>query len=163
VAEPRAVVVDASPPRRVSGWLVASCIVTFVFALAAAGALVWANREADAATAHREVVRAALAANTNGAAADRLAAASATVASVRAQVDAIPAELTQVADLEQRDTALVRAAYDAGKKGDVPAYNEAVTKRNVLAPQVDAAVEKLRTDVNVVLTALATITNRTAP
>ncbi len=108
-------------------------------------------------------MRAALASDTNGAAADRLAAARATVASVRAQLDAIPAELTQVADLEQQDVALVQAAFDAGKKGDVPAYNEAVTKRNVLAPQVDAAVEKLRTDVNAVLMALATITNRTAP
>ena len=163
MAEPRAVVAAASPPGRVSGWLVASCIVTFVFALAAGGALVWAHREADDATAHRIAVRAALAANTNSAAADRLAVAHATVAAVRAQLDAIPAELTQVADLEQRDTDLVRAAYDAGKKGDVPAYNEAVTKRNVLAPQVDAAIEKLRTDVNAVLTALATITSRTAP
>ena len=54
-------------------------------------------------------------------------------------------------------------ALDAGKKGDVPAYNEAVDKRNTLAPQVDAAIEKLRTDTNAVLLALAKVTNRTAP
>jgi hypothetical protein len=82
---------------------------------------------------------------------------------VRSQLDAIPGELQQVTSLEQQDAALVQAALDAGKKGDVPAYNEAVTKRNVLAPQVDAAVEKLRTDVNAALTALATVTNRTVP
>jgi hypothetical protein len=71
--------------------------------------------------------------------------------------------MQQVVDLQQQDALLVQAALDAGKKADVPAYNEAVTKRNTLAPQVDAAVEKLRTDVNTVLLALANVTNRTAP
>jgi hypothetical protein len=57
----------------------------------------------------------------------------------------------------------VQAALEAGKKGDVPAYNEAVTQRKSLAPQVDAAIDKLRTDTNAVLLALAKVTNRTAP
>jgi hypothetical protein len=147
----------------VSGWLVAAVFVAFAVALVAAGALVWARREADDADTHRAELTAELAASTGTKAADRLAAARATIDTVRSQLDAIPGELQQVTSLEQQDAALVQAALDAGKKGDVPAYNEAVTKRNVLAPQVDAAVEKLRTDVNAALTALATVTNRTVP
>jgi prefoldin subunit 5 len=153
----------ASSQGKVSGWLVAAVLVAFAVALVAAGALVWARREADDADTHRAELTAELAASTGTKAADRLAAARATIDTVRSQLDAIPGELQQVTSLEQQDAALVQAALDAGKKGDVPAYNEAVTKRNVLAPQVDAAVEKLRTDVNAALTALATVTNRTVP
>jgi hypothetical protein len=148
---------------RVSGWLVTAVAVTVVVAAVAAGALVWARREADVARAHRAALAARLAMGTGGAAADRLAAARSTIESVRAQLDAIPGNLQKVTELEQQDTTLVRAALDAGKLGDVPAYNEAVTRRNDLAPQVDAAIEELRADVNAVLTALATVTNRTAP
>ena len=147
----------------VSGWLVAAVVVALLVVVAAAAALVWASGEADDARADRAELTAQLAVSSGGEAVDRLAAARSTIATVRAQLDAIPGDLQRVADLEQQDTRLVQAALDAGQQGNVPAYNDAVTKRNILAPQVDAAVDKLRTDVNAVLNALATVTNRTVP
>jgi len=148
---------------RVSGWLVAAAVVAFLLVLVGAGALVWARREQDDAQRQRTALETELAVQRDAETPDKLAATSAAIALVRAQLDAIPADAQQVTDLQQQDVALIQAAFDAGKKGDVPAYNEAVNKRNALAPQVDAAVEKLRTDVNPVLLALAKVTNRTAP
>jgi len=148
---------------RVSGWLVAAVVVSFLLVLVAAGALVWAKREQDDAQRQRTRLETELAVQRDANTPDKLAATSAAIASVRAQLDVIPGDAQQVTDLQQQDVVLIQAAYDAGKKGDVPAYNEAVNKRNTLAPRVDAAVEKLRTDVNPVLLALAEVTNRTAP
>jgi hypothetical protein len=147
----------------VSGWLIAAVVATFLLALVAGGALVWANRERDDAQQQHQRLQAELAMHHNAGSPDRLARTRNAIESVRPQLSALPAEMQQVVDLQQQDALLVQAALDAGKKADVPAYNEAVTKRNTLAPQVDAAVEKLRTDVNTVLLALANVTNRTAP
>jgi hypothetical protein len=147
----------------VSGWLIAAVVVAFLLALVAGGALVWANRERDDAQQQQQRLVTELAVRRDAGSPDRLAATRNAIESVRPQLGAIPAEMQQVVDLQLQDALLVQAALDAGKKSDVPAYNEAVTKRNTLAPQVDAAVEKLRTDVNVVLLALAKVTNRTAP
>jgi len=148
---------------RVSGWLIAAVLASFLLALVAGGALVWANRERDDAQQQRRRLETELAVRDQAGSPDRLAATRNAIESVRPQLSALPAEMQQVAALQQQDALLVQAALDAGKKADVPAYNEAVTKRNTLAPQVDAAVEKLRTDVNLVLLALAKVTNRTAP
>jgi hypothetical protein len=148
---------------RVSGWLIAAVIVAFLLALVAGGALVWANRDRDDAQQQQQRLEAELAVRRDAGSPDRLAATSIAIDSVRPQLTALPAEMQQVVDLQQQDALLVRAALAAGKKADVPAYNEAVDKRNTLAPQVDAAVEKLRVDVNAVLLALAKVTNRTAP
>ena len=148
---------------RVSGWLVGAAVVAFLLVLVAAGALVWAKREQDDAQRHRTALETELAVRRDANTPDKLAATSAAIASVRPQLDVIPGDVQQVTDLQQQDIALIQAAYDAGKKGDVPGYNDAVNKRNALAPQVDAAVEKLRTEVNPVLLALAKVTNRTAP
>jgi len=141
---------------RVSGWLIAAVLASFLLALVAGGALVWANRERDDAQQQRRRLETELAVRDQAGSPDRLAATRNAIESVRPQLSAVAA-------LQQQDALLVQAALDAGKKADVPAYNEAVTKRNTLAPQVDAAVEKLRTDVNLVLLALAKVTNRTAP
>jgi len=148
---------------RVSGWLIAAVIVAFLLALVAGGALVWANRERDDARQQQHRLETELAVRAAAGSPDRLAATRNAIESVRPQLTALPAEMQQVVDLQHQDALLVQAALDAGKKADVPAYNEAVTKRNAIAPQVDAAVEKLRTDVNTVLLALAKVTNRTAP
>ena len=148
---------------RVSGWLVGAVIVAVLVAVVAAGAVVWAQREQDDAQRQQQRVRAELAVQRDARSPDRFAATQQAIESVRAQLAAAPAELHQVTDLQQQEVLLVQAALAAGKKGDVPAYNEAVTKRNALAPQVDAAIEKLRTDTNAVLLALAKVTNRTAP
>lgn len=148
---------------RVSGWLVSAVVVAFLLVLVAAGALVWARREQDDAQRQRTALETELAVQRDASTPDKLAATSAAISSVRAQLDAIPADLQQVTDLQQQEVALIQAAFAAGKKGDVPAYNEAVNQRNALAPRVDGAVEKLRTDVNPVLLALAKVTNRRAP
>ena len=152
---------ESMPRARVSVWLVLALVVAVVAALAATGALVWARNDRDDARRHRADVEAALLVQAGTP--DRLASARAAISGVRAQLDAFPEESNHVVELSEQDAALVQAALDAGTKGDVAAYNEAVNKRNLLAPQVDAAVEKLRTDVNAVLAALATVTNRTIP
>lgn len=148
---------------RVSGWLVAALVVALLLVGAGAAALVWARGEQDDAQAQRRRLETELAVQRDADSPDRLATTREAIGSVRAQIDALPAELQSVVDLQAQDVALLQAALDAGKAGNVPAYNEAVDKRNVLAPQVDAAVEKLRTDTNTVLLALAKVTNRTAP
>ena len=148
---------------RMSGWLVAAVVVALLLVGAGVAAVLWAQGEQDDANAQRQRLRAELAVQQDATTPDRLAATSAAIEAVRAQLDALPAELQQVTDLQAQDVALVRAALDAGKRGDVPAYNEAVNKRNLLAPQVDAAIEQLRNDTNAVLLALAQVTNRTAP
>jgi hypothetical protein len=148
---------------RVSGWLVSAAMVAFLLVLAGAGAVVWAQRDQDDAHRQEQRLRTELALQRDARSPDRFAATHTAIQSVRTQLDAIPAEAKQVTDLQGQDVLLVQAALAAGKKGDVPAYNEAVTKRNDLAPQVDAAIEKLRTDTNTVLLALAKVTNRTAP
>jgi hypothetical protein len=147
----------------VSGWLIAAVLAAFLLVLVAGGALVWANGERDDAQHQQQRLEAELAVRRNAGSPDRLAATRNAIESVRPQLGTIPAEMQQVVDLQQQDALLVQAALDAGKKADVPAYNEVVTKRNTLAPQVDAAIEKLRIDVNLVLLALAKVTNRTAP
>ena len=148
---------------RVSGWLLLAVAAAFVAALAAGAALVWANGERDDAERHRAGVEAVLVVRRGEGSPDRLAGTRAAITGVRAQLGELSPESKHAADLVQQDAALVQAALDAGAKGDVAAFNEAVTKRNQLAPQVDAAVEQLRSDVNAVLVALATVTNRTAP
>jgi hypothetical protein len=147
----------------VSGWLIAAVVPAFLAALVAGGALVWATRDQADAEQDQARLRRELVVTSTAGSRDKLEATRAAITTVRAQLDALPTEMQAVVDLEGQDAALVQAALDAGKAGNVPGYNEVVTKRNDLAPQVDAAVEKLRTDVNAVLVALATVTNRTAP
>jgi hypothetical protein len=148
---------------RISGWLVLALVVALVAAVAAGGALVWARQDRADAQHRRSAVAAALAEHEGRGAPDRLAATRATISGVRRQLGAIPAESTAVADLSEQDAQLVQAALAAGVKGDLAAYNDAVAKRNDLAPKVDAAVEKLRVDVNAALDALAAVTKRTTP
>jgi hypothetical protein len=158
---------EPSPARedraRVSRPLVVAVVVALLLVAAGAAAVVWAQREREDARLEKTRLATELAVSSDAGSRDRLASTRNAIASVRAQIDAISGELKQVTDLQAQDVALVQAALDAGKKGDVPAYNEAVGKRNDLAPQVDASIEKLRTDVNTVLLALARLTNRTAP
>jgi hypothetical protein len=142
---------------------VAAVVVAVLLVAAGAAALVYAQREHDDALRQHQRLTTALAVQQDASSPDRLEATHAAIAAERAQLDAIRGELRQVTDLQAQDVALVHAALAAGKNGDVAAYNEAVTKRNDLAPQVDAAIEKLRTDTNLVLLALAKVTNRTAP
>ena len=152
---------DRTRRTRVSGWLVLALVVAVAASFAALAALMWARSDRDDARQRKADVEAVL--RGHAGTSDRLTATQVAIAGVRSQLSALPAESTRVADLSEQDAALVRAALDAGAKGDVQAYNEAVTKRNDLTPQVDAAVDKLRTDVNTVLEALATVTNRTIP
>jgi hypothetical protein len=159
VAEQRRAVTGSG----VSGALVGAFVVALVAVLVAVGALVWAHREQSDAQRDQARVRHELVVSARAGSSDRLSATQQAIASVQTQLDALPAGLHELVDLQNQEATLVQAALDAGKAGNVPAYNEAVTKRNVLAPQIDAAVEKLRTDVNAVLIALATVTNRTAP
>jgi hypothetical protein len=142
---------------------VAAVVVAVLLVAAGAAALVYAQREHDDALRQQQRLTTALLVQREAGSPDRLSATRDAIAAERAHLDAIRGELRQVTDLQAQDVALVHAALAAGKTGDVAAYNEAVTKRNDLAPQVDAAIEKLRTDTNAVLLALAKVTNRTAP
>jgi len=154
---------EPMPRARVSGWLVLALVVALAAALAAGGALVSARQDRDDAQQRHDQVEAVLHRNLAAGSPDRLASARAAITGVRQQIDTLPAESSRVAELCDQDAALVKAALDAGTRGDLAAYNDAVAERNDLAPQVDAAVEKLRTDVNAVLEALATATGRTSP
>jgi sensor domain CHASE-containing protein len=148
---------------RVSGWLVCAVVAALVAALAAGAALAWAKHDQDDADQRQARVERVLAMRHDQRSPDRFATTRATITGVRTELDALDSESKQVAALTQQDAALVQSALDAGAKGDLAAYNDAVTKRNDLAPQVDAAIEKLRDDVNTVLAALARVTGRTIP
>ena len=154
---------EPMPRAHVSGWLVLALVVAVAAMGVAGAALVWARNDRDDSQQRRAAVEAVLHRNLAAGSPDRLASARAAISGVRAQLDALPAESTHVADLTEQDAALVQSALDAGAKGDLDAYNAAVAKRNDLAPQVDAAVEKLRVDTNAVLEALAVATSRTSP
>ena len=79
------------------------------------------------------------------------------VDSVHEGLASIATGATPVADLDQRDLDAVRAAVQAGLAGDAAAYNAAVDQREASDHEHDAAVEQLRQQANVVLTALAAL------
>jgi cytochrome c5 len=149
-------------PARSSRWLVAALCVASVAVLAAGAAWWWARGQQASADEARARVEHMLVRERAPGTADRLAETDAAIEGVRPQLVGLPAQMGKVADLAQQDATLVQAALDAGAKGDVAAYNQAVAQRNALAPQVDAAQEQLRVDGNRVLDALARVTNRTS-
>jgi hypothetical protein len=144
----------------VARWLTAAVALALAAVLVGGAALVWARRDRDDAQRDRARVERALASRRAGSR-DELSAVRQEMTAVRPRLAALQTDLTQVDDLTHQDATLVQAVVDAGQKGDVAAYNQAVAQRNAVALKADAAQEKLRDDTNAVLDALARVTNRT--
>ena len=108
----------------------------------------------DLAAARRDVVTAR--ANSSNEASE-LTTASDAVQSVREQLGAIDTGAGGVAELDQRDLDVVRAAITAGLAGNLNDYNSAVDQRSALDPQHDAALEQLRLQANAVIEALTAV------
>ena len=142
-------------PRRFHRRL-AAALAAFVVALAAVAVLVYCLGPRDDAraelTSARHELRSARAASS--AAATDLAAAHRVLRDLQPQLQTLAPAAAAVATLEEQDLASVRAALAAGLAGNLTGYNQAVDQRAAIAPEPDTALEQLRQQANVIITAL---------
>jgi hypothetical protein len=137
-----------------------ACGIAGVLALGAAAFLVQSLRARDDARAELAQARVELHTSraTSSSDAQNLNQARGAVQALHDQLTAIAKSATDIAELDDQDLASVRAAVQSGLVGNLDAYNAAVDERATLDPEHDAALEKLRQQVNAVITALDQLT-----
>jgi flagellar hook-length control protein FliK len=141
---------------RASRWTLIALILATVMVAAAAGALAWsisARRDAHARLHKAEATLAHERSRTNDATA-QLTKEQAVARGLRPQQGAVAAAGDAVAPLDDQSLTAVKAAVDAGIAGDVAGYNAAVAQLNAANPGHDAALERLRVQVNALVVAL---------
>ncbi len=131
-------------------------VLALLLAAGAAAFLAMSLREHDDAQSELSSARVSLRAEraASSTAAVQLAEAHRVVGAAAKALAAVPAAADAVAKLDEQDLGLVKAALQAGLAGDLDSYNQAVDQRDVIDPEHDAAVEKLRQQVNSLITAL---------
>jgi hypothetical protein len=141
--------------RRSRWWILVFGLAAVLAALSAAFVVVSMHERDDARRSLRRarvVLRSERAANAH--VASNLAHARQTARGLAQQLAAIPGVADGIAALDDRDLELVRAAVQAGLAGTVSDYNEAVDQHNALDALHDAALERLRVEINSLIVAL---------
>ncbi|MDQ1430734.1 MAG: hypothetical protein QOF40_1336 [Actinomycetota bacterium] len=138
------------------GLRLAASSVALLLAAGAVAFLVWSdgqrNDARDDLTAAQVALRQERA--SSSAPAMALATAHRALAALQPQLPTVSPSAAAIGKLDEQDLASVRAALQAGLAGDLGAYNRAVDQRAALDPAHDAAVERLRQQVNAIITAL---------
>jgi hypothetical protein len=137
-----------------------ACGFAVVLALGAVAFLVQSLRARDDARAELAHARVELhtARATSSSDAQNLNQARGAVQALRDQLTAIAHGAANIGELDDQDLAAVRTAVQSGLAGNLDAFNAAVDQRATLDPEHDAALEKLRQQVNAVITALDQLT-----
>jgi hypothetical protein len=130
--------------------------VALVLALGAVAFLVFSVGQRD--DAHADLAAAQVALRDERASSSAPAIALATghraLSALQPQLPTAAASAAAIAKLDEQDLEAVRAALQAGLAGDLAAYNRAVDQRAALDPAHDAALERLRQQLNAIITAL---------
>jgi hypothetical protein len=141
---------------RASRWNVAALIVAAVMVMAAGSFLVLSvlDRSDARAALHRAEVALTRERAQRTAAVSLLTHARSEVRALRPQLDALARAGDIVALFDGQSLAAVKAAVGAGLAGDVAGYNAGVAQLNTINAGHDAALEKLRVQVNTLVLAL---------
>lgn len=137
-------------------WSLVALVVAAVTAIAAGGFLVLSvlDRGDARAAVHRGEVALTRERAQRTTEVSLLTRARNDVRALRPQLDGLAAAGDTVAGLDGQSLAAVKAAVAAGLAGDVAGYNAAVAQLNAVNAGHDAALEKLRVQVNTLVIAL---------
>jgi hypothetical protein len=139
-----------------SRWNLAALLVAAAMVIAAGGFLVLSvlDRSDARAALHRDEVALTRERARRTGAVSLVTRARSDVRALGPQLDALARAGDIVALLDGQSLAAVKAAVEAGLAGDVAGYNAAVAQLNAMNAGNDAALEKLRVQVNALVMAL---------